>query len=96
MKIRKKVVEYYFFYCPGCKHEHVYSVMTDGWQFNNNIENPSFTPSLLNTQKILNETTGVYEEKSRCHLYVTDGKIVYCGDCTHEFNGQTIELSELK
>lgn len=93
--IKKRVVEYYTFYCPGCKHEHTYSVFLDGtqWQFNGNIEKPSFTPSLLNVKKTLNEKTGVYDiEESRCHLFVTDGKIIYCGDCSHELSGQTIEL----
>lgn len=97
-KILKRVVEYYSFYCPGCKHEHVYSVVNDGsqWQFNGNLENPSFTPSLLNRKIEKNEQTGVYnKETSRCHLFVTDGKIIYCGDCTHELKGQTVELPEI-
>ncbi len=27
-----------------------------------------------------------------CHLFVTEGKIVYCGDCTHELAGQTVDM----
>ena len=97
-KIEKRIVEYYSFYCPGCKHQHVYSICSDGsgWQFNGNMGKPSFTPSLLNSMKIKNEITGVYDiEKERCHLFVTDGKIIYCGDCSHELSGQTIEMSEI-
>jgi hypothetical protein len=97
-KIKKEVVEYYSFCCPGCKHLHVYAVKNDntGWQFNGNLERPSFTPSLLNSIKVQNEVSGVYDvEKNRCHLFVTDGKIIYCGDCTHELKGQTIELPEI-
>ena len=95
-KVNKKVVEYYSFYCPGCKHLHVYNVSTDGWQFNGNMDNPSFTPSLLNTVKIKNEVTGMYDiETERCHLFVTDGRIIYCGDCSHELKGQTIEMPEV-
>lgn len=98
-KIKKRIVEYYSFYCPGCKQEHSYPISDDGfgWQFNENMESPSFTPSLLNTVKTLNEKTGVYDiEYSRCHLFVTDGKIIFCGDCKHEFAGKTVELQDIK
>lgn len=93
-KLKKRVIEYYHFFCPGCKHEHTYAVCNDNsqWQFNGNIESPSFTPSLLNRMEIKNEQTGKLEEKERCHLFVTNGKIIYCGDCSHELSGQTVEL----
>ncbi len=97
-KIKKQVVTYYSFYCPGCKHPHVYSVTDDnsGWQFNGNLQSPSFTPSLLNTLKVYNEVTKVYDvETERCHLFVTDGKIIYCDDCKHELAGKTIELPDI-
>lgn len=29
-----------------------------------------------------------------CHTYVTDGKIRYLDDCTHELAGQTIDMPE--
>ena len=29
---------------------------------------------------------------SVCHSFVTDGKIQFLGDCTHELAGQTVEL----
>ena len=92
-KIKKRIVEYYFFYCPGCKQEHTYCVESDGsqWRFNNNLESPSFTPSLLNT-----EFDKEGKVKSVCHLCVTDGKIQYCSDSKHEFAGQTIDLPEIK
>ncbi len=89
-KIKKRIVEYYMFYCPGCKYEHVYMVEPNGsqWNFNGNMDNPSFTPSLLN-RKFDQEGKVI----STCHLFVTDGKIQYCGDSSHELSGQTIELS---
>ena len=31
-----------------------------------------------------------------CHSFVTDGKIQYLNDCTHEYAGQTIELEDIK
>jgi len=30
-----------------------------------------------------------------CHLFITDGKIIYCGDCTHEYAGKTIDLPDI-
>lgn len=41
----------YHFVCPGCKHTHVVSVIrpapATGWQFNGNVEAPTFSPSIL-------------------------------------------------
>lgn len=90
-KIKKLSVDYYHFYCPACKHEHTYSVFEDnsGWQFNGDLQNPTFTPSLKNTD--FNKDG---KEIFRCHLYITNGNIEFCGDCTHELSGQTIELTE--
>lgn len=91
-KLIKRVVEYYMFYCSGCKYQHTYSVFEDGsqWKFNGDMGKASFIPSLLN--RIIDQEGN---ETSRCHLFVTDGQIIYCADCTHELAGQTIELSEL-
>lgn len=96
-KLKKKTVTYYEFYCPGCKHLHVYVVADDNsqWQFNGNLESPSFTPSLLNRIPFLNPVTNVMEYRESCHLFVTNGKIEYCASGTdHELAGQTIELPE--
>lgn len=88
-KISKRVVEYYSFYCYGCKHEHNYAIYADGtqWHFNGDIENPTFTPSLLNRN--IDKDGNVI---SVCHLFITNGQIVYCGDCTHEMAGKTMAL----
>ena len=87
MKLKHRIIEYYSFYCHGCKHEHSYSICPDGWQFNGNMEVPTFTPSLLNRDIDIDGNT-----KSICHLFITDGKIIYLSDCTHELAGQTIDL----
>lgn len=31
---------------------------------------------------------------TRCHSFVTDGRIQFLGDCTHELAGQTVDLPE--
>lgn len=59
-----------------------------GWQFNGDTENPTFTPSIK-------ETHPRPDKPEWCNHYViTDGKVAYCGDCTHEFAGQTLDLLE--
>lgn len=77
----------YCFYCPGCKYMHQFLV--DGpmrWDFNGNMEKPTFNPSLL-----VNES----HPESRCHSFVREGKIQYCGDCHHDLKGKTVELPDL-
>ena len=71
----------YAFHCPACGHSHLYEVPR--WQWNGSLEKPTFTPSLLNTT-----------DTTRCHLFVTDGRIAFCGDCTHPLAGKTVEMED--
>lgn len=77
----------YIFYCPACKYHHPYNtVKVDNnpcWKFNGDMIKPTFTPSL----KCFGGSTG-----TSCHLFVTDGKIIYCNDCPHEMAGKTIDM----
>lgn len=75
----------YVFYCPGCKNCHHYDLSR--WQFNGNLELPSFTPSL----RIIGPNNSTL-----CHLYVTNGKIQYCNDCPHNLSGQTVDMLDWK
>ena len=43
--------------------------------WNNNVIEPTFTPSLL-----VNTT----DPALFCHLFLTDGKIQFLGDCFHD------------
>ena len=92
MKLKSLKVHYLFFFCPGCKCQHTYSVNDDGtgWQFNGDIEKPTFTPSLFNRDF---DTEG--KVKSICHLFLTDGKIQFLNDCTHDLKGQTVEMKDI-
>jgi hypothetical protein len=84
----------YRFDCPGCGEPHVIPTKPHerGWDFNGNEERPTFGPSIL-----------VYEVKAadgsvfspRCHSFVRDGRIEYCGDSTHALAGQTVDLPEI-
>lgn len=84
----------YFVECPGCQAEdqssgHIfYLKMNDGgpgWTFNGNFEKPTFSPSML-----------ARTPTTRCHSFVTDGKIKYLDDCTHPLKGQTVDLPEIE
>lgn len=80
------VVSCYIFYCPACQCVHPFEVPR--WDFNGDLERPTFTPSLRVFQR---------EGDTRataCHLFLKDGRIEYCGDCPHAMAGQTIECPD--
>lgn len=87
--------EGYLFFCPACKHGHVYTIKCSypgpRWTFNGNMEKPSFQASLLHTTPFKTEDGG----PEICHLFVTDGMIQFCGDCTHDLAGKTVPLPDL-
>lgn len=75
----------YRFHCPGCECSHIF--YTKGnviWSFNGDLNNPTFSPSLLNT----------YEPGKVCHLFVSAGKIQFLNDSFHNLKGQTIDMIE--
>lgn len=85
----------YTFLCPGCKRPHYCTIkphsnqLGASWDFNGDIENPTFSPSVL--QKI--EWTNRPERPVEiCHSFVRNGKIEFLGDCTHELAGKTVEM----
>jgi len=84
------------FHCPGCDRGHSYIIKLNDlmkelkypcWKFNNDVDNPTFTPSLLNHRS---------PTCPRCHLYVKNGKIEFCSDCEHDLKGQTVEMKDIK
>lgn len=78
------------FMCPGCKRGHLVHVESPTvpvWGWNGSMDKPTFTPSLLVTWP---------GEERRCHSFITDGRIQFLGDCTHELVGQTVDLDEIK
>lgn len=109
--------EEYFFLCPGCKDWH-YVLVRYGdtypkgfgvpqWEFNGDIEKPTFSPSLLVTSGHYcrgqegKECWCTFEERFGkepgmscyiCHSFVRDGKIEFLSDCTHELAGQTVPV----
>lgn len=81
----------YLFWCPACEEPHPFHVGgPKGWTFDGNLEAPTFTPSLRVLGRGKPGDTDA--ERTSCHLFVTAGRIHYCGDCPHELKGQTIDM----
>ncbi len=74
----------YIIYCQGCKNHHAFD---DRWTFNGDFDKPTFSPSMLVNKD---------RPESRCHSFVTDGKIQFLSDCFHKLAGQTLELEEIE
>lgn len=93
----------YSFYCPGCKGAHLIYTNYPGklaWEFNGNLDKPTFSPSLLihgddaelRQRKIA--TNWPFPINLQCHSVITDGMINFCGDCEHELAGKSVEMPE--
>lgn len=91
------------FWCPGCNAAH--GITTDTWGWNGEVDRPTFTPSILirGNQWPQDEYPEYYKpthadvapgEDTVCHSFVTDGRIQFLGDCTHDLAGQTVDLPE--
>lgn len=101
------------FFCPGCQRMHMLPVTGPGaWGFNHNLEQPTFTPSILvrtghfiRTPEVPGNCYCDFAQRYpaeepmpwdcvRCHSFVTDGKILFLGDCSHALKGQTVDLPD--
>lgn len=74
------------FECPGC---HCLHALDKRWTFNGDVVRPTFSPSLL--------IQGVVDAESdptptRCHVFISDGRIQFLADCTHALAGQTVDM----
>ena len=94
----------YIIKCPGCKMSHV---LDHRWKFNGDLEKPTFTPSLLvrigkyaNPEwfnSLSEEDKELHEQISfNCHSYITDGRIQFLSDCTHNLVNQIVDLPEVE
>lgn len=83
----------YLFRCPGCDRPHPYRVTGPVvWGFNGDMERPTFTPSLLVFPTPVQGDGSQYQK--RCHLFLTDGQLQFCGDSDHALAGQTVPLPD--
>lgn len=109
MKAHKAVGGLVLFQCPGCRCCHGPRVdSSDGksgpiWEWNGSLESPTFKPSIL-VKGVVPLTDEEIDRLMRgekvdpvpmvCHSFVTDGKIQFLSDSTHELAGQTVEIPE--
>lgn len=90
------------FMCPGCKELHQVIVEGEGrprWDFNDDYDRPTFTPSILVRYPANPGATEEFIEwrtERVCHSFVRDGRIQFLGDCTHALAGQTVELPSME
>ena len=79
-----------YFDCPGCGMMHAVPVnktKSPCWSWNNDMVNPTFSPSLL-----VRWTVGDKQIPKVCHSFVKNGNIEFLTDCTHEHAGKTLPL----
>lgn len=72
-------------WCPGCKSRHLINVTKPNgngaiWDWNRDPESPTFWPSI--------------NIVGRCHYFITDGNIQFCGDSAHSLAGQIMPLPD--
>jgi len=86
------------FECPACGDRHV--VPTHGpkaWSYNGSLERPTLTPSILVRWRASDpDDPAAVARESVCHSFVSDGRIQFLGDCTHDKAGQTVDLPEIE
>ena len=79
--VRKDGSHYaWLWHCPGCDAIHQ---CDDRWTFNGDRVRPTFRASVL---------VHAGPTHPRCHSFVTDGKIEFCGDTTNGHAGETMDL----
>ena len=91
----------YAHWCPACEEIHL--APHNGWTFNNDLDFPTFTPSLKHTGiQTINKDgrwTGewVLDQNKKpipmcCHYFIKNGVIQYQNDCTHDFKNKHVAL----
>lgn len=80
------------------------------WEFNRDGDHPTFRPSILYTSGhyapgFEGDCWCTYAERTgeeavfgcvRCHSFVTDGRIQFLTDSTHDLAGQTVNLPDME
>jgi hypothetical protein len=88
------------FFCPGCRAWKTLWLKPEqspsgySWDFNDNIMEPTFYPSIAHSEKVKVASGETFER--RCHAWIKDGVIQFLGDSTHELAGQKIPMIQLE
>lgn len=94
MAILHKVSFGFLHWCEGCRCCHGIWLWEKNpvtgalWTWNGSLDRPTFAPSVLIDRR---KAEGVMHI---CHSNVTDGKIYYHMDSTHNLKGQTLPLED--
>ena len=86
------------FVCPGCGNEHSMRVngpQKPGWEFDGNVENPTFKPSILMMTGPYPDGMARVGQTDVCHSFVREGQIQFLSDCTHARKNSTMELPDI-
>jgi Family of unknown function (DUF6527) len=62
---------------------------TGNWSWNGDVDKPTLKPSLVQWHT-------VNGKEERCHVWITDGRVQFLSDCTHELRGQTVDLEDIE
>lgn len=101
MKIARREHEYegnqtvaYYVYCPACERGHRFAIVNEAdpanvWQFDGNMDHPTFTPSLLISSSYWRNERW---EPEICHSYLRAGVWEFLNDCTHDLAGQKVSM----
>ncbi len=102
--VLRRVQGGYSHWCPGCEEMHI---LPDSWQFDGNLESPTFKPSFKHegVRKEFNKYgnwTGewIRDEHNNvihrtCHYVLTAGVLNFCADCTHALVGKSVPMPPL-
>jgi hypothetical protein len=94
----------YVHWCPACEQMHS---LPDSWNFNGDLNKPTFNPSFKTFGHQLEldaggNWTGKWKLDAQgkpipytCHYILTNGILNFCGDCTHSMAGKSVPLPEL-
>lgn len=93
----------YLHWCPACEEVHR---LPDNWNFDGNLESPTFDPSFkhsgMKLVKVDAKWTGEWELDAAgypipmvCHYILTAGVLNFCSDCTHWYAGKSVPLPDL-
>jgi len=60
---------------------------TGNWTWNGDVEKPTLKPSVLHDFRPNDSLVN--------HIWITDGKVIFLKDSTHELAGETLDLLDL-
>lgn len=78
MRVLAETEDGHVHWCPACEINHI---VPNRWDFNGNIDKPTFAPSVR-------QSFGPPDDRTVCHYHIVDGVIDFADDCTHSMRGK--------